>query len=153
MDGRAAPAAAPAKPAPTGGTRRGETPAAAGPPPPAGPDDRTSGSGTAGGRVVRPPSTGTLGFLCFTPLHHAATAHPAGHWLLHARFLLSGCLFAHAIAGPDPAPRPGPGPRDPRRPLVYARGRGLRGRHGAVRVSTRNRRRPARPRTVGGATA
>ncbi|WP_081237800.1 cytochrome c oxidase assembly protein [Streptomyces viridosporus] len=53
-------------------------------------------------------STGTLGLLYFTPLHHTATAHPAGHWLLHAHFLLSGCLFAHAIAGPDPAPaRPG----------------------------------------------
>ncbi|QEU84274.1 hypothetical protein CP969_05925 [Streptomyces viridosporus T7A] len=103
MDGRAAPAAAPAKPTPTGGTRRGETPAAAGPPPPTGPHDRTSGSGTAGGLVVRPPSTGTLGLLCFTPLHHAATAHPAVHWLLYARFPLSGCLLAHATAGPDPA--------------------------------------------------
>jgi putative membrane protein len=53
-------------------------------------------------------STGTLPVLYFTPLHDTVTAHPAGHWLLHAHFLLSGCLFAHAIAGPDPAPaRPG----------------------------------------------
>ncbi|MEU8298744.1 cytochrome c oxidase assembly protein [Micromonospora sp. NPDC048909] len=52
-------------------------------------------------------STGSLVPLYFTPLHHAAT-HPAGHWLLHAHFLLSGCLFAYVIAGPDPAPaRPG----------------------------------------------
>lgn len=53
-------------------------------------------------------STGTLGVLYFTPLYNAVMAHPAGHWLLHAHFLASGCLFAYAIAGPDPAPsRPG----------------------------------------------
>jgi putative membrane protein len=53
-------------------------------------------------------STGGLAVLYFTPLYNLATNHPAGHWLLHAHFLLSGCLFAHAIAGPDPAPaRPG----------------------------------------------
>ncbi|GAA3046351.1 cytochrome c oxidase assembly protein [Streptomyces glomeratus] len=53
-------------------------------------------------------STGSLAVLYFTPLYTAAMAHPAGHWLLHAHFLLSGCLFAHVIAGPDPAPaRPG----------------------------------------------
>ncbi|GAB3963236.1 cytochrome c oxidase assembly protein [Plantactinospora veratri] len=53
-------------------------------------------------------STGSLVPLYFTPLHDTATSHPAGHWLLHLHFLLAGCLFAHAIAGPDPAPaRPG----------------------------------------------
>jgi putative membrane protein len=53
-------------------------------------------------------STGSLVVLYFTPLYNAITADPAAHWLLHAHFLLSGCLFAHAIAGPDPAPaRPG----------------------------------------------
>jgi putative membrane protein len=53
-------------------------------------------------------STGTLGLLYFTPLYNAAMDHPAGHWLLHAHFLASGCLFAYVIAGPDPAPaRPG----------------------------------------------
>lgn len=53
-------------------------------------------------------STGTLALLYFTPLYHASTGNAAGHWLLHAHFLLSGCLFAHVIAGPDPAPsRPG----------------------------------------------
>jgi putative membrane protein len=49
-------------------------------------------------------STGTLAILYFTPLYDQATNHRPGHWLLHAHFLLSGCLFAHAIAGPDPAP-------------------------------------------------
>ncbi|WP_371101395.1 cytochrome c oxidase assembly protein [Streptomyces sp. PU_AKi4] len=49
-------------------------------------------------------STGGLAVLYFPPLHSAATGGPAAHWLLHAHFLLSGCLFAHAIAGPDPAP-------------------------------------------------
>ncbi|GAA2309060.1 hypothetical protein GCM10010234_61210 [Streptomyces hawaiiensis] len=53
-------------------------------------------------------STGSLVVLYFTPLYNATTTGPAAHWLLHAHFLLSGCLFAHAIAGPDPAPaRPG----------------------------------------------
>ncbi len=49
-------------------------------------------------------STGSLVILYFTPLYNATTHNPAAHWLLHAHFLLSGCLFAHAIAGPDPAP-------------------------------------------------
>ncbi|KOV93621.1 cytochrome c oxidase assembly protein [Streptomyces sp. NRRL B-3648] len=53
-------------------------------------------------------STGSLPVLYFTPLYDTVLAHPAGHWLLHAHFLLSGCLFAHSVAGPDPAPaRPG----------------------------------------------
>lgn len=53
-------------------------------------------------------STGSLVPLYFTPLFNASMEHPAGHWLLHAHFLLSGCLFAYVIAGPDPAPhRPG----------------------------------------------
>ncbi|MFI2780474.1 cytochrome c oxidase assembly protein [Streptomyces sp. ALB3] len=53
-------------------------------------------------------STGSLGLLYFTPLYNHAVSHSAGHWLMHAHFLASGCLFAYAIAGPDPAPsRPG----------------------------------------------
>ncbi|MEU0098640.1 cytochrome c oxidase assembly protein [Streptomyces sp. NPDC006267] len=53
-------------------------------------------------------SVGGLGVLYFTPLYNATAGSPAAHWLLHAHFLLSGCLFAHVIAGPDPAPaRPG----------------------------------------------
>ncbi|MFF4712538.1 cytochrome c oxidase assembly protein [Streptomyces eurythermus] len=63
--------------------------------------------------LTRPPvavllSAGGLPVLYFTPLYDTAMAHPAGHWLVHAHFLLSGCLFAHVVAGPDPAPaRPG----------------------------------------------
>ncbi|MFF5638810.1 cytochrome c oxidase assembly protein [Streptomyces sp. NPDC012825] len=53
-------------------------------------------------------STGSLAVLYFTPLHNAIAATPAAHWPLHVHFLLSGYLFAHVIAGPDPAPsRPG----------------------------------------------
>ncbi|MFF5480832.1 cytochrome c oxidase assembly protein [Streptomyces sp. NPDC012935] len=53
-------------------------------------------------------STGSLAVLYFTPLYNTTTSNPAAHWLLHAHFLLSGCLFAYVIAGPDPAPsRPG----------------------------------------------
>ncbi|MGV9563786.1 cytochrome c oxidase assembly protein [Streptomyces sp. NPDC003480] len=53
-------------------------------------------------------STGSLAVLYFTPLYDFAMVHPAGHWLLHAHFLMSGCLFAYVIAGPDPGPaRPG----------------------------------------------
>lgn len=53
-------------------------------------------------------STGSLAVLYFTPLYNATTDNPAAHWLLHAHFLLSGCLFAYIIASPDPAPsRPG----------------------------------------------
>ncbi|HEY7488061.1 MAG TPA: cytochrome c oxidase assembly protein [Streptosporangiaceae bacterium] len=53
-------------------------------------------------------STGSLAVLYLTPLYNATTTRPALHWLLHAHFVLSGCLFAWVIAGPDPAPsRPG----------------------------------------------
>lgn len=53
-------------------------------------------------------STGGLAVLYFTPLYDATTTRPALHWLMHAHFVLSGCLFAWVIAGPDPAPsRPG----------------------------------------------
>jgi putative membrane protein len=53
-------------------------------------------------------SAGSLIALYFTPLYNVSMQHPGGHWLLHLHFLLSGCLFAHVVAGPDPAPsRPG----------------------------------------------
>ena len=53
-------------------------------------------------------STGSLIALYCTPLYNATATRPALHWLLHAHFALSGCLFAWVIAGPDPAPsRPG----------------------------------------------
>ncbi|GAA4881284.1 cytochrome c oxidase assembly protein [Saccharopolyspora cebuensis] len=57
-------------------------------------------------------SSGGLVVLYGTPLHEATAAHPVGHWLVHVHFVLSGYLFAHAIAGPDP---------DPARPGVRAR--------------------------------
>ncbi|MER7400124.1 cytochrome c oxidase assembly protein [Streptomyces sp. NPDC000151] len=53
-------------------------------------------------------STGSLALLYGTPLYDATAGRPALHWLVHAHFLLSGCLFAWVVAGPDPAPaRPG----------------------------------------------
>lgn len=53
-------------------------------------------------------STGSLAVLYFTPLYQAVMEQSALHWLMRAHFLLSGCLFAWSIAGPDPAPiRPG----------------------------------------------
>jgi putative membrane protein len=53
-------------------------------------------------------STGGLAVLYFTPLYGATAKEPVPHWLLHTHFVLAGCLFAHVIAGPDPAPsRPG----------------------------------------------
>jgi putative membrane protein len=60
-------------------------------------------------------STGSLAVLYFTPLYDAATAHPLTHELLHAHFLISGCLFAWVVAGPDPAPAR---PRVPARLVV-----------------------------------
>ncbi|MCF2127883.1 cytochrome c oxidase assembly protein [Strepomyces sp. STD 3.1] len=73
---------------------------------------------SAPARVIAHPavalalSTGSLAVLYFTPLYNATMGNPAAHWLLHAHFLLSGCLFAYVIAGPDPAPS---------RPTVRAR--------------------------------
>ncbi|MEW9548289.1 cytochrome c oxidase assembly protein [Nonomuraea sp. NPDC050783] len=55
-------------------------------------------------------STGGMVVLYGTPLYRAVTAVPWLHELTHAHFLLSGCLFAWAIAGPDPAPRRPPVP-------------------------------------------
>lgn len=53
-------------------------------------------------------STGGLAALYLTPLYETVTARPAWHGLLHAHFLVSGCLFAWSIAGPDlRAARPG----------------------------------------------
>ncbi|MGW4409476.1 cytochrome c oxidase assembly protein [Nonomuraea sp. NPDC004702] len=50
-------------------------------------------------------SVGGMVVLYCTPLYDLATGDPWLHAALHAHFLLSGCLFAWAIAGPDPAPR------------------------------------------------
>ncbi|WP_063813455.1 cytochrome c oxidase assembly protein [Herbidospora daliensis] len=49
-------------------------------------------------------STGGMAALYLTPLYSLIGAHP----VVHVHFLLSGLLFAWAVAGPDPAPaRPG----------------------------------------------
>ncbi|MFI7600148.1 cytochrome c oxidase assembly protein [Actinoplanes sp. NPDC049681] len=53
-------------------------------------------------------SAGSLLLLHLTPLFAYAMSNPAVHSALLVHFLLSGCLFAWVIAGPDPAPhRPG----------------------------------------------
>ncbi|GAA2835425.1 cytochrome c oxidase assembly protein [Nonomuraea rubra] len=57
-------------------------------------------------------STGGMIVLYCTPLYRHATANGWLHEVVHVHFLLSGCLFAWVIAGPDPAPR---------RPSVVAR--------------------------------
>ncbi|MEV1026025.1 cytochrome c oxidase assembly protein [Streptomyces sp. NPDC050264] len=49
-------------------------------------------------------TTAPLALLYFTPLFNATMGRPVLHWLMHAHFLLSGCLFAWVVAGPDPAP-------------------------------------------------
>jgi putative membrane protein len=65
------------------------------------------------GLIASPPaalvlSTGALAALYFTPLYNAVMREPALHSLVNVHFLLTGCLFAWVIAGPDPAPaRPG----------------------------------------------
>lgn len=48
-------------------------------------------------------STGGMIVLYCTPLYRLATVSGWPHAAVHAHFLLSGCLFAWVIAGPDPA--------------------------------------------------
>ncbi|RFU36779.1 cytochrome c oxidase assembly protein [Actinomadura logoneensis] len=43
-----------------------------------------------------------------TPLYAASTRNETLHVLVHAHFLLAGCLFARAVAGPDPDPHRAP---------------------------------------------
>ena len=50
-------------------------------------------------------SVGGMAVLYTTGLYALTTVHPPLHHGVHAHFLVSGCLFAWAIAGPDPAPR------------------------------------------------
>jgi putative membrane protein len=53
-------------------------------------------------------SVGGLYLLYLTPLYALTTRSEPVHHLLHAHLLLTGYLFAWAVAGPDPAPhRPG----------------------------------------------
>jgi putative membrane protein len=55
---------------------------------------------------------GGLFALYLTPLYAVSVRHEAVHVLVHVHFLVAGCLFAWAVAGPDPAPRrPGVGVR------------------------------------------
>ncbi|MFS0704342.1 cytochrome c oxidase assembly protein [Cellulomonas sp. 179-A 9B4 NHS] len=69
-------------------------------------------------RVLTHPVTaallhvGGLLALYLTPLYARAASDPVVHALVLVHFLLAGCLFAWAVAGPDPAPRrPGVLPR------------------------------------------
>lgn len=48
---------------------------------------------------------GGMAALYLTPLYALTTRSPLAHTLVHVHFLLAGCLFAWALAGPDPAPR------------------------------------------------
>lgn len=55
---------------------------------------------------------GGMYLLYLTPLFGRMMADPELHLLLHLHFVIAGCLFTWAIAGPDPAPhRPGLGLR------------------------------------------
>ncbi|MEV0429313.1 cytochrome c oxidase assembly protein [Micromonospora sp. NPDC050495] len=61
-------------------------------------------------RVLAHPATGLLltagglWLLYLTPLYRATLSSPLLHDLVHAHFVLSGYLFAWAVAGPDPGP-------------------------------------------------
>ncbi len=50
-------------------------------------------------------NVGGLVALYATPLYRLSAGQPVVHHLVHAHFVLAGCLFAWVIAGPDPAPR------------------------------------------------
>jgi putative membrane protein len=47
-------------------------------------------------------SVGLMWPLYLTGLYHQSLDHPMLHDLIHAHMLLSGCLFAFAMIGPDP---------------------------------------------------
>lgn len=49
-------------------------------------------------------TVGGLAVLHLTPLHGLAVREPAVGHLITLHFLVAGCVFTHAIAGPDPAP-------------------------------------------------
>ncbi|WP_127572111.1 cytochrome c oxidase assembly protein [Georgenia faecalis] len=50
-------------------------------------------------------NVGGMVVLYLTPLYGLSMARPEVHALVMAHFLLAGCLYTWAIAGPDPAPR------------------------------------------------
>lgn len=62
-------------------------------------------------RFVSRPDTamilniGGMYLLYLTPLYTAMHGNAAVHALVHWHFLVAGCLFTWAVAGPDPAPR------------------------------------------------
>ncbi len=57
-------------------------------------------------------AVGGLYLLYLTPLYALSTRSGPVHALVHVHLLAAGCLFAWAVAGPDPAPRrPGTGTR------------------------------------------
>jgi putative membrane protein len=69
-------------------------------------------------RVLAHPAVGAvlavggLYLLYLTPLYALSTRSDLVHGLVHGHLLAAGCLFAWAVAGPDPAPRrPGTGVR------------------------------------------
>jgi putative membrane protein len=55
-------------------------------------------------------SGGGPALLYLTPLYQRTLASPALHTVIMVHFLLSGCLFAWLVAGPDPAPHRPPVP-------------------------------------------
>ncbi|MBF8185751.1 cytochrome c oxidase assembly protein [Nonomuraea sp. K274] len=55
-------------------------------------------------------SVGGMVVLYCTPLYRLTTVSEPVHHLVHLHFLLAGCLFSWAIAGPDPAPHRPPVP-------------------------------------------
>ncbi|MGQ9424454.1 cytochrome c oxidase assembly protein [Gilvimarinus sp. F26214L] len=67
-------------------------------------------------RVLSHPATasllnlGGMYLLYLTPLFRESLHSPALHGFINLHFLIAGCLFTWAIAGPDPGPkRPSPG--------------------------------------------
>lgn len=66
--------------------------------------------GAAPVRVLIHPVTaalldiGGMYVLYLTPLYALALSDPLLHVLVHLHFVIAGCLFSWAIAGPDPAP-------------------------------------------------
>jgi putative membrane protein len=64
-------------------------------------------------RLIHPVSAfvsnmGGMVLLYITPLYALTLTNPYLHSFMHLHFLVAGCLFTWAIAGPDPAPnRPG----------------------------------------------
>lgn len=50
-------------------------------------------------------NVGGMYLLYLTPLYSMTLTSPPLHMLVHIHFVIAGCLFTWAIAGPDPGPR------------------------------------------------